>query len=163
MRKILFEILACMLVISTLFMQTGCGKKNDTPESEKPSASDKGGESERSEKMTIFKNNTTEYTIIYPDKVKEAEKNAADNISKYVYKVSGVKIPVKQSRFVVYDKNAKIISVGNTSALEKSGVSADYSALKGDGFIIKSVGNGIFINGSTARGTLYGAYEFIEK
>ena len=113
--------------------------------------------------MTIFKNNTTEYTIIYPDKAKEAEKNAADNISKYVYKVSGVKIPVKQSRFVVYDKNAKIVSVGNTSALEKSGVSADYSALKGDGFIIKSVGNGIFINGSTARGTLYGAYEFIEK
>lgn len=118
MRKILFEILACMLVITTLFIQTGCGKRGDTSESEKTSTSEKSSESERSEKMTIFENNTTDYTIIYPDNAQEAEKNAADNISKYVYKVSGVKIPVKQNRFVVYDKNAKIVSVGNTSALE---------------------------------------------
>lgn len=163
MRKILFEILACMLVITTLFIQTGCGKRGDTSESEKTSTSEKSSESERSEKMTIFENNTTDYTIIYPDNAQEAEKNAADNISEYVYKVSGVKIPVKQNRFVVYEKKAKIISVGSTGALEKSGITADYSALNGDGFIIKSVENGIFINGATARGTLYGAYEFIER
>lgn len=137
--------------MTAVFSAVGC-KKGNTDDS-----------GDRSNKMTIFENGISEYTIIYPDDADEAVKNAADNIADYINKTSGVKIPVRKNRFVAYDKSAKVISVGQTDALEKSGIETDYSALNGDGFIIKSAGNGIFINGATSRGTLYGAYEFIER
>ena len=157
--KILIGLLACVLAAVTFF-PAGCKGKNDS--AGEGSASSCGND-ERSEKMTLFENNGSEYTIVYPDEADEAEKNAAENIAEYVKKTSGVKIPVKQNRFVSYDKSAKIISVGQTDALEKSGLTADYDGMNGDGFMIKTAGNGIFINGATKRGTLYGAYEFIER
>jgi len=150
MKKNVFEIITAVLAAVTVLSAVGC--KND-------GKNDVDGVKQ----MTIFENGVSEYTIIYPDEATEAEKNAAENIADYIYKTSGISLPVRRNRFVAYDKSAKIISVGSTGALEKSGVTADYAALNGDGFIIKAAGNGVFINGATSRGTLYGAYEFIER
>lgn len=56
------------------------------------------------------------------------------------------------------------ISIGDTVWLENAGL-ATYAEQRvaDDGYFIKRVGNTIFIDGITERGTLYGAYGFLEK
>ena len=50
-----------------------------------------------------------------------------------------------------------------TALLEQADFDVDYSSMNIDGFIIRTVGNMIFINGANNRGTLYGVYDFLEK
>jgi hypothetical protein len=64
---------------------------------------------------------------------------------------------------VSYTADSKIISLGDTEALESLALNVDYEALNGDGFIMKTVGKSLFIDGANDRGTLYGAYDFVEK
>lgn len=147
MKKIHVEILACLLAVCMTLSFTGCKKTSE----------------EKKIKMVIFENGVSEYTVVYPDAATAAEKNAAENIVDYVFKTSGVKLPLRQNRFVNYGENSAIISVGETQAFKQSGLTVDQTYLNGDGFIIKQVGKNLFISGATDRGTLYGAYEFIER
>lgn len=56
------------------------------------------------------------------------------------------------------------ISIGDTEWLKNAGLS-NYAEehVSDDGYIIKRVGDTIFIDGITERGILYGAYGFLEK
>lgn len=146
MRKIHIEVLVCLLAVVMAFSFASCKITSE-------------GEG----KMVLFENGVSQYVVVYPDQATAAEKNAAENIVDYVYKTSGVKLPLRQSRFVSYDNNVTIISVGQTEAFTKSRLTVDTDRLNGDGFIIKQVGKSLFISGATDRGTLYGAYEFIER
>jgi len=64
-------------------------------------------------------------------------------------------------RLLIDDKN--IISIGHTAALKNAGITLDYEALNGDGFVLKTQGEKLFIAGAIDRGTLYGVYDFLEK
>lgn len=109
----------------------------------------------------LFENGASEYSIVYPDERTDAEEYAASVLQDYIFRISGARLKIKQSKFV--NDGDKIISVGATDALKKSGVMCDYAALKGDGFFIKTAGNGIYIDGGNERGKLYGVYEFLDK
>lgn len=115
-------------------------------------------ESEPISKLTD--NGRSEYKIVIPTDAQPVEKQAAAELQKYILTSSNATLPI------VTDANSpksgdKLISIGNTSLFEELHI--DVSNLNGDGFVIKSEGNTIVINGQRGRGTLYGVYDFLEK
>ncbi len=100
-----------------------------------------------------------DYAVVISSSATATEKYAAEQLIKYVSEVTG-----KTLNYTADDSSAKgkIISVGRTAALEGSGVKADKSELKTDGFIIKTDGESLYICGGEDRGTLYGVYDFLE-
>ncbi len=111
----------------------------------------------------IAKDGKTDYTIVLSGDASEAEKYAADELQKYVAKVSGVTLPVKDERMVSTDEGCKLISIGDTDFLKAQNFAIDYDSLNGDGFVLKTKGKSLFIDGDNDRGTLYGVYDFLEK
>lgn len=102
----------------------------------------------------------SEYSIVINNNPTAAEKTAAEKLVQYVQNVTGHKIGY------VADggdySSRKIISIGRTIAFENSGFTAVPEALNNDGFVVKSLGDDLYICGGIDRGTLYGVYDIIE-
>ncbi len=111
--------------------------------------------------LTLIENGESPYSIVISQNAEPAEIKAADELWFYLEEISGVELPV-------FSDNAQAptgheIIVGSTSRESELSVSLNRDALKHDGFILKAVGNNIFIAGGSARGTLYGVYTFLEE
>lgn len=74
---------------------------------------------------------------------------------KYLYKISGADMEIIPDTEA--DREHEIV-IGKTNRC-----SCDISELGDDGFIIKTEGEKLFIEGSAVRGALYGVYSFLEK
>jgi hypothetical protein len=112
--------------------------------------------------------------IIIGSEASRIDVHSAQELQQYVQKMSGVKIPIlKENAPDVTQWNNRILigrteSNGITKKLVQEGIvrlSSDYPGL--DGFVIKHVQtNGItclVLGGSMDRGTLYAAYDLLEK
>ena len=94
-----------------------------------------------------------ECSIVVPADAPPAQKYAAEELRDFTEKATGVRLPV-----VTYAKplpeKAIILEVGSPKSKVEDGT---------DGFRIKVDGNKLRIVGENARGTLYGAYEVLER
>lgn len=106
---------------------------------------------------------TSDYVIVIPIDYTETEYFAATEIQNFIAEATGVTLSVTLETAVDYSEETKMISVGGTAALDGIDDDVDYSALNGDGFIIRTDAQSVFINGANDRGTLYGAYDFLER
>lgn len=111
----------------------------------------------------VVKDGKSDYSIVIAANAGKAVEYAANEISDFITQSTGVCIPVIFDTSVDYDENSKFISLGKNAAYDKAGIDFDYSTLNYDGFIMKTVGKSLFIKGYYDRGTLYGAYDFLEK
>lgn len=115
------------------------------------------------EMISIIKDGLSDYQIVYSNNESLAQLKAANELAYYISESLDVILSVVTDESIVYDETKKYISVGNTSLLENANFNFDYSTLNGDGFFIKFKQNLIFIDGLNDRGTLYGAYDFLER
>lgn len=107
--------------------------------------------------LNLVKNNNTDYRIVIPENPTEIEQKAANELQYFLYKMSGVKIPmVNDARSSVQNE----ICLGNTNRLQNLPVLKD--SLKTDGFTIFTRNKKLFIVGGNEKGTLYGVYSFLE-
>ncbi len=97
---------------------------------------------------SIVKDGKVSAAIVVPEKAPEPVKFAADELAFFLEKMTGQKIPVVNT--VAEDKNTLSIMLGESEEAEKAGVKV--SELASDGYIIKSVGNKIFIAGKDSSG-----------
>ena len=100
-------------------------------------------------------NKTSNYRIVIAEGANEAGRYAATELSKYIAAISGAALPV------VTDDTAPVeteIVIGNTS---RAGAPCSKD-LKNDGFILKTVGERLFILGANDRGNIYGVYCLLE-
>ncbi len=100
-----------------------------------------------------------DYAVVISQSATATEKYAAEQLTKYVYKVTGKALSYETDGSYT---GGKVISIGRTASLESSGLKADETTLKTDGFIVKNKGNSLYICGGGDRGTLYGVYDFLE-
>ena len=100
-----------------------------------------------------------DYAVVISQSATATEKYAAEQLTKYVYKVTGKNLSYETDGSYT---GGKVISIGRTASLESSGLKADETTLKTDGFIVKNKGNSLYICGGGDRGTLYGVYDFLE-
>ena len=97
----------------------------------------------------------TACTIVYGSESEPAEKTAAEELRKYLQKITGVRLPlVKDST----PPTACEFIIGRTGRELK----ADVGRLSHDGFAIARRGRCTAIEGICARATLYGVYAFLE-
>ena len=111
----------------------------------------------------IVKDDTTAYSIVIPSGCGEAVQFAAAELESFIYTSSGVSLQILYDSEVTSASSGKYISISNTSLYQNSGIVFDYSTLNGDGFILKTVDDDLYINAYRDRGILYGVYDFLEK
>ena len=106
----------------------------------------------------------TEYKIVKPASATATESTAAKLLQQYIQESMGVKVDVISDSQAVLAPFTKYISVGQTSLLTAAGLEnyAD-EHVDFDGYIIKTMGSNLFIDGILDRGTLYGVMDFAEE
>jgi len=124
--------------------------------------------------LTIVENGQPQAAIFAPTNEPHAQKAAAE-IQKYVEKMSGAKLAIVAEGAPVEESlPSTLIQVGHTEAAKKAGVripdgfnpAIRADAFREEGYVLKTVGNQIFIGGNSDgpyQGTLYGVYAFLEK
>ena len=109
----------------------------------------------------IIKNGICNYHIVGANFSDPCERYAAAELQKYIYKSTGVFIPYFSDRCEKRSPEI-IIGIGTRDAASRIS-SEELSVLGEEGCLIKTLGDDILITGKTPRGTLYGAYEFLER
>ena len=113
--------------------------------------------------ITFLETPAEPYQIVYPARAENAEYEAAKMLAKYLAEATGITCEVVSDRNVTWSKTSNYISVGQTSLLVAAGLGTlAESNVSGDGYIRRTVGNTLFIDGITARGTLYGVLDYLE-
>ncbi len=104
----------------------------------------------------------TNYVIVQPQEPSKYEEYAVEELVKYYAMATGVTIPVKSDENYTFDQTASVVSVGNTTIFQDSGVELDLAVLGDEGYRIQTIENTIVINGGGGYGTLFGVYEFMK-
>jgi hypothetical protein len=121
--------------------------------------------------LEVVNNKKSDYVIIVDKDALKTPKFAAQELQKYIEKVTGAKLPITD----LPKDDGKNIFVGFSMYTDKLGVSL--KNVPAEGFIIKTVGDSIVIAGKDTPGnplnmhwrtgpqpgTLFGVYEFIEE
>ncbi len=105
--------------------------------------------------MQIVNNRLTDYVIVIAEGASEAQRYAATELAGYLARMSGAVLPVVTDTVQAQDKE---IVLGKTNRAD----TPCGSGLKNDGYILKTVGQRLFILGENDRGTLYGVYGLLE-
>lgn len=158
------KILSVLLVFVCLagLVLSGCSKgKDSTPEGEEfPNASNhKIVMAETTD--YIVEDGSTDYKILIPESSGYNDVSlAASELQTFLREATHISFEIVEDD--AYSNAGKYISLGNTKAAVEAGVSADYDQVDAEGFIIKTVGDDIYITGATEKGTLNGVYGFLE-
>ena len=113
-----------------------------------------------SEEMIIVDDGVSSFYIVTAESPDETIVTATKELQTYIEKISGAKLDIVTENNL--PEGSKAILVGETE-LEKDIVEIDRSSIKSDGFRLYSDGNYFIIAGADSRGTLYGAYTFLEE
>lgn len=108
----------------------------------------------------ILKDGATEYKILVSAQAKKEELSAASEFMTLFAEATGVTLRMTTDASV--DENAKYIAFGENALATKNGVNTT-AAVKGNGYIIKTAGNSVFVKGGNSVGTLFGAYELLNQ
>lgn len=147
------KTLALLICAVLLFSFTSC----------KPNEVIIGGDDIPVEKLEIVKNGSTEYKIVIPFESNACIDFTASEMYNFIYEATSIEIATITDQDVEYDITKKYISIDNTALLKNAGIVLNEKDLNVDGFVIKYIGNIIFIAGANDRATLYGVYDFLEK
>lgn len=108
--------------------------------------------------LSLIQNQTSEYRIVLPKTADAATNNAANELSAYLAKITGVTLPTVTDDTPAQDKEIIVGIARNTED-----VIPDIAALGEDGFVIRVLGEKLYLLGASGRGNLYAVYDFLEK
>ena len=107
----------------------------------------------------IFSNNTSQYKIIIPSQCDNIIREAANEFSELFGEATGYTFEVLEDDEI--SAGDKYISLGSTLYAEENNVAID-SRLNSQGFVIKTVGDNIYVVGGN-YGVLWGVYELLSQ
>ncbi len=110
--------------------------------------------------MCIAEDSETDWAIVTEENPDECILTAVDELQTYLQKICGAEFEHITESNLPEGKNA--IVLGETK-LENGILNIDRENIKADGFKLYSNGDYLFIAGKDSRGTLYGAYTFLEE
>lgn len=109
-------------------------------------------------KIIITENQTSRYRIVLPASPTVHEQKAAEILQDYLLQISGAALPIISESD---GRSQYEILLGQNERLGELNINVN--ALKEDGFVIRTDSMRLIIAGGNERGTLYGAYTFLEK
>lgn len=111
------------------------------------------------EKYVVHKAKT-EYKIVISETASAVEKNAAKELQDFFEEATGLQLTITSDTGLT--AGGKYFSIGQTSLVTDQ-VKAELSGLKDQGYIIKTVGDTIYLIGPTAHGSLYSVYRYLKE
>ncbi len=110
--------------------------------------------------VTLADHGKSRYQIVIGTNAIASERYAAEELQRYVQKISGVTLPI-----VTDDSRpgTREIILGDNEHLRRLGTNYNVAALSAEGFILRTDGKRLIIAGGKPRGTLYGVYELLEQ
>ena len=110
--------------------------------------------------LTLASGGKTDYRLVIADSCSEPEKLAAVQLREYLKKITGAEFPILKETQV--PPGGKSLFVGDTAVARGAGY--DPAKFGKEEWLIKTLpGGDVIIAGGRPRGTLYGAFEFLEK
>lgn len=121
--------------------------------------------------VSLVRNGKAYAIIVIADNPSETAKYASGELVRYIEKATGVKLETISESATSEDIHTRVY-IGKTKSCFQQGIDAD--RLPREAFVLRSVGNDLFIVGSEDDGdpldqsnpnvgTLFGVYEFLEK
>lgn len=110
----------------------------------------------------IVKNGSFEYQVVLPA-IQTAKEASAFSEFKILLKRAIGNVPISvisDGDIAEFNPEAKYISIGKTTLLDKANVEYDDEQLYQNGLLIKTVGKSIFIYGGYGNGTINAVYKF---
>lgn len=171
MKRILTVLLCLCLVASAVLGTVACDKKHgddttaatETPPAPTPENDDLGYPVLTSfvEGEYLARNGESGYTVLLPENADENLTLASEELVALIKEATGATLAVRRdSEAGDLSASARLLSLGDNKASRAAGVQADAS-LGAQGFILRTVGNSIYLCGTDSLGTLYAAYEFL--
>ena len=109
----------------------------------------------------MTENGKTDYKIVLPTNLGSWDNEAKNELVTFLRTSTGISFSVISDEGLTFSESDKYISLGRTRLFEQAGLAANESELSAAGYVIKTVGNSIFICGGKSKGTMYGVYEFL--
>ncbi|MDR0426428.1 MAG: DUF4838 domain-containing protein [Clostridiales bacterium] len=88
-------------------------------------------------------------------------KFAADEVRHFLREAAGLDLPIVSDADARWATDAKYLAVGRTAQAKSAGVVFDAGLLGENGFIVRTVGDSVFMGGAGSFGDMYAAYEFL--
>ena len=107
----------------------------------------------------IVRHGKSRYRVVIPQNATQVERKAADELIRYIHRMSDAVLPVVEDTAREHQWE---FHIGRTRRALRLLSDLDASTLQEDGFTIRTVGDRIFILGGTRKGTLYGVYTLLE-
>ena len=102
----------------------------------------------------------TEYKIVIAENAESIERNAAKELQDFFEEATGLQLPITSDEGLT--AGGKYFSIGQNN-LVTSQVKGELAGLKDQGYIIKTVGDTIYLIGPTAHGSLYSVYRYLKE
>src|SRR3989442_13807015 len=109
--------------------------------------------------LTLANNGASRYHIVISANAIPAERYAAEELQRYLERLSGAKLPIVTDAGPV---ELREILLGDNAHLAKLRLKVDFSKLGTDGFVLRTEGRRIVVAGGRPRGTLYAVYALLE-
>ena len=110
------------------------------------------------QKLTLIKKGKSSYSIVIPEKATLVEIQAAKVLQDYLFRITGVNLPVVADN---EKSTASEILIGRVNRSEQDQI--DYSQLKQDGLLIKTDKDKLILTGGDKKGVIYSVYTFLDK
>ena len=104
----------------------------------------------------------TEYSIVIESEPDEKVRLASTELQTFIEESTGVELKIVDDATYDYNKNSKIISLGDTGCLSSVNIVYDAKAMSETQYNIKTVDNSYFIYGNE-NGVLYGVYDLLKE
>jgi len=109
--------------------------------------------------MRLGKMRAPYYRIVVADNAVPSERYAAEELQRYLERLSGAKLPIVSDAESIQSRE---ILLGDNAHLRKLKPDIDFNRFGTDGFALWTDGNRLIIAGGRPRGTLYGVYALLE-
>ena len=102
----------------------------------------------------------TPYVIIISKNAPKYEIHAAEELSRFLYKISGARFPIDFDNMKLCEYE---IIIGKNRHLDMLNVEVSKEKIGNEGYLLKTIEKKLIIMGGGKRGTLYGVYSFLEE
>lgn len=127
--------------------------------SEKSGSTESSGGAEKELGYIVFENDKFLYKAVLSENANQNEEFAAAELKTFLYESCGKQIQIVTDNAVT-DAD-KCIFIGATKQTIEKNITVKESEVTKSGYVMKTVGEDMYINGSTTLGTTYGVYDFL--
>ncbi len=149
----------CLAFSATVGCFVGCKEKSDDGDT---SSSGAQKPSVEFTEYDLVSGGNSQYAVVYSDTAINREIKAVDEFTYFFEEATGIVLQAYTESQVTYDKDAKLIVLGNCETLKNAaGVTVDYDTLGLNGYRLDTKDSNLFVSGGKQYGALYGAYELL--